>query len=193
MTRLELFQILRPIVESVTGLTNAVILADQTIVLPDGSVVGAPAPVGPYAAIEPKQRVGERGQANIYNKTSTTPQSVDVDVRAQIMVDASVNFYRGDDPMGLASKLKQCNKKPTISAALFQAGLGWFGTEAVNDLSTLISGNIERRAQITLHLAYEATDSETINSIEFAGYEVQREDGTVMASGEIPPLMTEQL
>jgi hypothetical protein len=32
---------------------------------------------------------------------------------------------------------------------------------------------------------YETSDQVTINSIESVGYEVQKEDGTVVASGEV--------
>lgn len=177
MTRTQLFQILRPTIERVTGLTGAVILADPN----------APAPTGPYAAVEPFQRINERGQANIYQRNSTlTARSVDVEVRPQLLVDVSVNFYRGD-AMCNASRLKQCNKRPDVSADLFAAKVGWFGTDAVNDLSTLVSGNVERRAQITLRVGFEQTDEVTVNNIESVGVEVQYEDGTVVATVEVPP------
>ena len=83
MNRLELFQILQPIVKSVTGVST-VILANQ--VQSDGT--GIPSPTGEYITIEPKQSVAQRGQANIHRNTSATPLSLDVDVRAQIIVEA---------------------------------------------------------------------------------------------------------
>ena len=73
MNRLELFNILQPIVKSVTGV-SIVILANQT--QSDGT--GIPAPSGEYITIEPKQSVAQRGQANIHHNTSTTPLSLDI-------------------------------------------------------------------------------------------------------------------
>jgi hypothetical protein len=181
MTRLELFAILRPIVASVTGVSN-VILTDQ--VDADGS--GLAAPAGEYATIEPKQSVSQRGQANIYRDTSLTPQSIDVDVRAQIIVEASVNVFRGTDAISRVERLIECSKRPAVSAALRAANLGWQRTSAPNNLTRLQSGNPEQRAQIYIYLYYETTSIEVINNIESAGWEIQYEDGQVIASGVTP-------
>lgn len=180
MTRLEIFNIIRPIVESVTGVST-VILADQ--VRADGS--GLPSPDGEYIVIEPKQSISERGQANIYRNTSATPQSIDVEVRAQIIVEVSVNVFRGVDALSRVSRLLQCNKRPDVSATLFKNKLGWNRTSAPNNLTRLQSGNPEQRAQIYLYLMYETRDPVTINTIESASYEIQYEDGQVIASGDV--------
>lgn len=181
MNRLQLFNILRPIVASVTGVSN-VILTEQ--VDADGS--GLPAPSGEYATIEPKQSVSQRGQANIYRATSITPQSIDTDVRAQIIVEASVNVFRGVDAISRAERLIECNKRPAVSAALRAAKLGWQRTSAPNNLTRLQSGNPEQRAQIYIYLYYETTNIEVINSIESSGWEIQYEDGQIIASGVTP-------
>lgn len=180
MNRLQLFNILRPIVASVTGVSN-VILADQ--VSSTGS--GLPSPSGEYITIEPKQSINQRGQANIYRKTSVTPQSIDVDVRAQIVVEASVNVFRGVDAISRIDRLLQCNKRPTVSAALRAGKLGWQRTSAPNNLTRLQSGNPEQRAQVYIYLMYETTDIDVINTIESAGYEVQYENGDVIAQGTV--------
>ena len=181
MNRLELFDVLRPIVASVTGVSN-VILADQ--VSSTGS--GLPSPSGEYASIEPKQSVSQRGQANLYRATSATPQSVDIDVRAQIIVEVSVNVFRGVDAISRIDRVIECNKRPAVSAALRAAKLGWQRTSAPNNLTRLQSGNPEQRAQIYIYLYYETTSIEVINSIESAGWEIQYEDGQIIASGETP-------
>lgn len=180
MNRLQLFNILRPIVASVTGVSN-VILTDQV----NGSGAGIASPAGEYATIEPKQSVSQRGQANIYRQNSLTPQSVDVDVRAQIIVEASVNVFRGTDAISRVEKLIECNKRPLVSAALRAAKLGWQRTSAPNNLTRLQSGNPEQRAQIYIYLYYETTSVEVINNIESASWEIQYEDGQIVAEGSV--------
>lgn len=173
MTRDEVFDVVRPIILSVTG-TPEVILADPN----------APSPKGEYASVEPKQSLSQRGQANIYRSTSTAPLAVDVDVRAQVIVECSINFYRGN-ARDRAERLFQANKRPDISASLFKAGLGWNRENAINNLTSLQSNNFEQRAQLSIFLMYETTDPVVINSIESLSFEVQYEDGTVVASGTV--------
>ena len=174
MTNLEVFNIMRQIVLTVTGVPQ-VILANPN----------APAPSGEYASIKPKQSITQRGQANIYRKTSATPQSQDEEVRAQIIAECSVNFYRGVSARDRAERLLQCNKRSDISTLLFQNGLGWNRAGPVNDLDALQSHNWEQRAQISVFVMYETRDEITINSIESAEWEIQDEDGTVISTGEI--------
>ncbi len=172
MTNLELFNIMRQIVLIVTGVPE-VILANPN----------APSPKGEYASIKPKQSISQRGQANIHRKTSTTSQSQDEDVRAQIIAECSINFYRGDSARDRAERLFQCNKRSDISALLFRNGLGWNREGPINDLDALQSNNWEQRAQISIFVMYETTSEITINSIESAEWEIQYENGTVVAEG----------
>jgi len=175
MTEDELFDIIQPIIVSVTGLAgDHVILGDPN----EGS------PTGPYAAVRPMQNIDERGQANIIRKTSATPLSVDNDVKAQIIVQCDINFYRGN-AMSTAQKLKQANKRSDISAILFKAKLGWQRAGNVVNLTTLQSNQQEARSQISLFLMYETSDKVTINSIENVPFEVQYPDGTVVLTGNI--------
>lgn len=181
MNRIQLFNILRPIVSSVTGIPN-VILTDQV----SSSGSGLPAPTGEYATIEPKQSISQRGQANIYRRNSMTPQSVDTDVRAQIIVEASVNVFRGTDAISRVEKLIECSKRPLVADALRRAGIGWQRTSAPNNLTRLQSGNPEQRAQIYIYLYYETTSEETINNIEHASWEIQNENADILAEGAVP-------
>lgn len=161
MNRLELFNVLRPIVETVTGVST-VILSNQT--QPDGT--GIPSPSGEYITINPKQSVTQRGQANQYRTDSLTPRSIDVDIRAQIIVEADINVYRGVDAVNRLSKLQQCHKRPDILPLLFKAGVGWQRVSVPNDLTRMQSGNPEQRAQCYVYLMYETSDVITINNIE---------------------------
>lgn len=181
MTRDEIFNILKPIVQSVTGL-QTVILADEL----DASGVGRPSPNGEYITIEPKQSLTQRGQANIHRSNSATDQSVDVDVRAQVIVEASINCFRGRDAITRVSRLQQCNKRPDVSATLRSAKLGWQRVSSPNNLTRLQSGNPEQRAQCYIYLYYEMTATTvTMNAIESAGWEAYYDtDPRVVSVGE---------
>lgn len=169
----QIFDIMRPIILSVTGVPECV-LAN-----PNES-----SPLGEYASVQPLQSITQRGQANIVRSNSISPQAIDVDVRAQIIAECSINFYRGDS-RNRAQKLLQANKRPSVSAALFAAKLGWNRAGPINNLTALQSSDWESRAQISIFLMYETSDQETINSIEKIPYEVQDENATVLTTGEI--------
>jgi hypothetical protein len=139
----------------------------------------APSPVGEYVSVEPKQSLSQRGQANIHRATSVTPESVDVDVRAQVMVEVSLNFYRGN-ARDRAERLLQANKRPDVSAILFKAGLGWNRENGINNLTTLQSNNYEQRAQMSIFLMYETTDPIVINSIESVEVSVENAKAEVL-------------
>lgn len=171
MTNEELFAKLRPIVMLATGVPEC-ILADQA---GPGSM---PAPNGAYATITPRQSVSERGQANIITRDVPGDQ-VEVDVRAQIMCAASVNFYRGEALM-YAERLKQANKRPDVSVMLFKAKIGWNGADAVNNLTSLQSANFEQRSQITLRLMYEASSLPVVNNILSATVALENESAEVI-------------
>ena len=171
MTNQELFAKLRPIVMLATGVPEC-LLADQ---IGPGSM---PAPQGAYATITPRQSVSERGQANIISR-NVPGEQVEVDVRAQIMCSASVNFYRGEALM-YAERLKQANKRPDISMMLFRAKIGWNSTDAVNNLTSLQSANFEQRAQITIRLMYETSSLPAINNILSASVAFENEKAQVI-------------
>lgn len=173
MTEDQLFDILRPIILTVTGVPEC-ILTDPN----------RPGPEGVYAAVKPQVSIVNRGQANVSRKAGTAQATQDVTVKAQLECRAWVNFYRGDARTN-AQKLIDCNKRPDISADLFKAKLGWAGTSQVNDLTALQSDKWESRAQIELTLLYETSDPIVINSIERIDYGVQYEDGTTVISGEV--------
>lgn len=175
MTEVELFQKLRPVIQLVTGLPNGkVVMADQSIT----------APPGEYCTIRPSQTIAERGQANVYAKNAPG-DLVETDVRAQIVGSCSVNFYRGN-ALAYARKLHQCNKRPDVSMMLFKSGIGWGGTDAVNNLTALQAANWEPRAQVTVRVLYEMTDVSTINAILTTSIVVENEHGDVLETIPAP-------
>lgn len=102
MTNNEIFAALRPHILNVTGVSEC-ILAD-----PNGM-----APEGPYASLRPRQSIRERGQANIVMRDGENDTIV-YEVRAQIVADCDVNFFRGE-AMRYAELLKECHKRPDVS------------------------------------------------------------------------------
>ena len=171
MTNEELFKKLRPIVMLATGVPEC-LLADQA---GPGSMS---APKGAYATITPRQSVSERGQANIVSR-NVPGELVEVDVRAQIMCSASVNFYRGEALM-YAERLKQANKRPDVSMMLFKAKIGWNSTDAINNLTSLQSANFEQRAQITIRLMYETSSLPVVNNILSVEVALENEKAEVL-------------
>lgn len=173
MTSLEIFKILRPIVMTVTGVPEC-ILADPN----------AKSPTGPYASIRVRQSIRERGQANVTITDLPVPRQVRYDIRAQIICDVSIEFWRGN-AMEYAEKLKECHKRPDVPWLLMRAGVGWGGTDAVNNLTALQSGNMEQRAQITVRLYYEAVDIVDVNNIERVVATVENEKAQTIQSVDV--------
>lgn len=172
MTSEELFDIIRPVILTVTGVPEC-IMADPN----------APAPDGAYASVRTQQGLSQRGQANNYQRLIPNGPWTDVekDARAQVIAQCSVNFYRGD-ALRFASKLFQANKRPDIQAHLFNNSVGWNRTSAVNNLTALQSDNYEQRAQIDIFLMYEESDPVVINEIASVGLTVLDDDNTVLYS-----------
>ena len=152
MTNNEIFAALRPHILNVTGVSEC-ILAD-----PNG-----PSPDGPYASVRPRQSIRERGQANII-MTDGANDTIVYEIRAQIVASCEINFFRGE-AMQYAEMLKECHKRPDVCWPLWKAGIGWGGTEPVNNLTALQASNFEQRAQIIVKLLYEAVNTVTANNI----------------------------
>ncbi|MEC6720587.1 LIC_12616 family protein, partial [Staphylococcus aureus] len=152
MTNNDIFAALRPHILNVTGVSEC-ILAD-----PNG-----PSPDGAYASVRPRQSIRERGQANII-MTDGANDTIVYEIRAQIVASCEINFFRGE-AMQYAEMLKECHKRPDVCWPLWQAGIGWGGTEPVNNLTALQASNFEQRAQIIVKLLYEAVNTVTVNNI----------------------------
>ena len=185
MTNNELYEIIRPIVIAVTGVPQ-VILADPN----------RQAPSGVYITVEPQQTVDERGQANVIrtNVPSTTPVGLDdvqVDVRAQVIAQCSINVFTrktGKTNPGaryIAGKLKQADKRPDVMASLINANVNWLRTSAVQNLSALQSRKWDSRAQIDIFLGYETSDVTTINAIYQTSWAIEDDKANTLETGEL--------
>lgn len=173
MNEIDIFTVLRPIVLSLTGVDSC-ILADPN----------APSPDGVYATIRPIQSLTQRGQANMKMTNVVAQPNISVDVRAQVIAECSINFFRGD-AMSNAQRMFQASKRPDVSNTLRQAGLGWFRAGPVNNLTALQSNQFEQRSQVSIFLLYETTDSVIINSIERVQVIVDNEVPTTLVDFEI--------
>ena len=174
MTEEELFDTLRPIILTVTGVPEC-ILADPNARAPDGD----------YAAVRPKKAVGQRGQSNVklVNKP-LSPIDLDTSVKRQVVTEMSIQFYRGG-ALDYAPKLIDANKRSDISEILFKAKVGWRNVGPVNNLTALQSDSQEPRSQISIFLMYEETDEFSVNSIERVRVDTEYSDGTLVSSFDI--------
>lgn len=175
MTRLELFQIMRDIVMTVTGI-DEVILADDR----------GPSPQGEYASIEPFQSIKGRGQPYIRPANSGS-EDVDQSIETRVIVECPVNFYRGDDPRARAMQLINANKRSVIAMKLFQATprVGWQNTGPVNNLSGLQSHRVEQRANISIFLMFTEIPTDTLNAICSSGIIIEDEQARILSETEI--------
>lgn len=172
MTNNEIFAALRPHILNVTGVSEC-ILAD-----PNG-----PSPDGPYVSVRPRQSIRERGQANII-MTDGANDTIVYEIRAQIVASCEINFFRGE-AMRYAEMLKECHKRPDVCWPLWKTGIGWGGTEPVNNLTALQASNFEQRAQIIIKLLYEAVNTVAVNNILHVPVNVWDEYERLLLSDEI--------
>lgn len=174
MTDDELYALVHDIVATVTGLDgNHIIPADDNEQSPSGA----------YASIKIGSSRGQRGQANIVLSETDLVSSpigdvrdINHDIRPQITVDVSINFYRGT-ALENATNLFQANKRPDISALLYTANVGWRNSTAINDLTSLQSKEREERSQMTITLMYENSQVVTTNAIYTIPIGVENENG----------------
>ena len=177
MTDDDLYDLVHSIVTAVTGLANDhVIPADDNEESPDNS----------YASIKIGSSRGQRGQANISKSNTALVASpigqvrdVNHDIKAQITVDVSINFYRGN-ALENAVNMFQANKLPNISALLFAANVGWRNANPINDLTALQSREQEERSQITITLMYEQIQSVITNAIYQVEIIAENENGDTL-------------
>ena len=168
MTELEIFNVIRQIVITVTGVPEC-ILADQD----------AEAPIGEYATVKITPGAEQRGHANMVRSAVTGQQQQNVDVRSQLIASCSVNFYRGN-ASDRAQRLRQANKRPDISKLLYDNDTGWHRSGPINNLTTLQSSAKESRSQITVYLSYEYSSPVVINSVEQVDLITSNESNTVV-------------
>jgi hypothetical protein len=157
-----IFAAMRPIILSATGIAEC--LKTQP---------NAPAPSGEYCTVSIYSNVSQRGQAIVY-KENQAGALINLDVVPQVVTELSVNFYRGD-ASAYAAKLLQANKRPSISEALFAAGIGWQRTGPINKLTALQGPKFEARAQVSIFILHELIFPETAedaNTIEQVPYTV---------------------
>lgn len=179
MTREELFKILRPIVVNVTGVAQ-VILANQS----------TKAPAGEYCTIEPFSNLTQLGRGNVKRDAVPAqdgdPNFEDLRETLTVSIEAtvSVNFYRGN-AQDYAHKLMFCDQRSAVSDYLFEKGVGWMGTDAVNNLTMLNSGQYEQRSQINIRVRFKQEQQDFVQAIYEASWVVEDENANEIASGSV--------
>lgn len=152
MTNEEIFNIISPIVKAVTGVPNC-ILANPNY----------DAPKGPYCSIQPTQSIRKWGKGRRVYKCEG--DVLTEDVRAQIIAECSINFYR-KDALEFPKLLLDANCRSDVMSALILNKLGWSHTSDIRNLTALQAHRKESRSQISIYLTYETSNPHVINYIE---------------------------
>ena len=173
MTDDEIFDAIRPIILSATGVAECI-----------KSDPNALAPLGEYCSVSVHSGVNQRGQAIDYSSSTSGVASLDIDIRSQLVSEVSINFYRGQ-AVNFATRIPQANKLPDISAQLFASGMGWQRAGPINKLTGLQSGAMEERAQVSIYVLHEQPVTAVINSIEAVTWDIEDEDLNTLSTGEI--------
>ena len=155
----DLHKAIQTMISLATGLPmNRVIKAGQGKPLPKGNscfykvtpvrTMGAPYKMGvPIVAIDCTIPGWEDKEETLYQK---------------MLLNVSVHFY-GDAAPDNVMSLKRCNHRHKVSRHLFASRLQWSGAGVPNDLSELVSGEIEQRFHIDINLVIDTeSDSEVI-------------------------------
>lgn len=172
MTRDELYAALVPIIKSMTGVP-VVIPADDN----------KRSPSGPYAALEPHQTINQRGQSSI-KRVKLDNGLVSKAVSTNMVIECAIDFYRGD-ARHMAAKLREANKRPSISMALMRAGIGWGGVGPINNLTALQGDSNEQRAQATFTVFYTDTVVDEIGAIEYVPFTVFDDKGHELTTANV--------
>lgn len=175
MTNEELFLAMRPIIMEACGVPALIYSNDSG---------GGKAPSGEYGTLYPRVDERSRGQAVVIQRDAPD-NKVETILRRPVIVNLSVNFYRGNAHQ-YAAMLIECNKHPTISMMLQRVKLGWVEAGPVNDLTSLQSANWEQRAQINIRIMYTSESRSLVNNILTVDYTLEDEKGRELSKFEIP-------
>lgn len=155
MTEIDIFNVMRDIVQNVCGI-DTVVLADQSALSPPGK----------YASIRATSSALEGAHGRIKQEYDEDSQRVKTTIDTPIQWDVTINFWRCKDPVAIASRLVDCSRLPSVHLRLFRAGLGWLGTDPVQNLTAEQSGMYEHRSAIVAHLVGNQSVTDECNSIE---------------------------
>lgn len=153
MTEDDIYKVVSQIVREVTGVKTCVRANDV-----------AEAPAGDYCSILVSQTIDPTAKGEKRRKTSADGLSIVTTVVIPVVYHVTCNFYR-TGALSQATKMIHCFRLPTINNALFLAGLGWLGSDPVQNLTDLQSGRMEERAVIVIRLVGEIEQSDTVNTI----------------------------
>ena len=175
--QVDLFSVLREIVLKVTNVDHC-IKADQN----------TPAPVGTYATI----RVFNDSSKTVmpylsYRKTleENGDEVFNSDLNVSLMSKVDINFYR-ESALQKASMLIGCNHIPSINNIIAKNKIAILEYSNVINTSVLQSSKTEERATMTIHVAFERTYTEKIESIESTSL-IVKSKGKIIAEETIFP------
>lgn len=148
-----IYKAVSSIVRDVTGVSTCVRANDV-----------AAAPKGDYCSVLISGSVDPTALGRKERKTSDDGLFITTTVYIPIIYSITCNFYRKDS-IARATKMINCFRLPTVNGALFKAGLGWAGSDPVQNLTDLQSGSMEERASIVVRLVGELKQTDKVNTI----------------------------
>lgn len=166
MTNEEIFDIIRPVILLVTGVPECILANPND-----------DAPNGPYCSVQPTQNIREYAQGRIVRNCEN--DIFTEDVRAQVIAECSINFYR-KGALDFPKKLLRADRRSDAKSMLLQANLGWFRTSDIRNLTALQSARQEPRSQISIFLAYETSNPFEIDYIERVLFSVENQQKSTL-------------
>lgn len=150
----DIYKVVSQIVRTVTQVKTCVRANDT-----------AEAPKGDYCSILVSESIDPTAKGEKRRKTDKDGLTVTTTVVIPVIYQITCNFYR-NGAISKATQMIHCFRLPTINNALYLAGLGWLGSDPVQNLTDLQSGAMEERAAIVIRLVGEVEQSDTVNTIQ---------------------------
>lgn len=172
MTNLEMYKIFQPLIKKACGVPH-VIYADQN----------APAPSGPYCAIQFGTNVRQYAQA-VQRRHVTDRRTIVTKYYRQLEVDCMINFYRAG-ALDYARKLIEFNHLQFVVDVMQRHKMGVRNISAVHNLTELFSGNMEERANVKMVVWYSDPIEDEVNTIEHAKIILETEEEVVLAEFDV--------
>lgn len=173
MTDIDIYRLLRPAVLTASGVPMVIMAAQN-----------APAPEGSYASIHVRTGAKDRGMAFKERRLLPDNETFEHTIHSQPEVTCVVEFYRLG-AKNYAANIQQIDKRDDIYWTLFKAGLCIMSTGPLLDLTALQADNHEERAQVSIYLRMQVSNTYNVNRIMEVTGTVQNEGGTELQSATV--------
>lgn len=180
MTDAELFQLLRPLVMTVTGCPQIILAAQNS-----------QAPKGEYGSIQIRYQNDERGHGIIHSRNVPGDQ-IEFNVKPQRIMTCVAEFYRGNAKL-YAERMQAMQRRDDVIWPLYKSGISLVDVRAVSDLTALQSSNWEQRARVEFVLWLQGESKYIENQIKGAYIIADNEKGKTLQMDAIPEEVAREL